>query len=160
VTGVCRKRKTDPVVAIRHPEPDDHARVAAVVDEWWGGRQMRDMLPRLFFVHFTRTSFVAEEERELVGFLIGFLSQSRLDEAYIHFVGVHPDRRGSGLGRALYERFFEAARANGRSLVRAVTSPVNEGSIRFHQQMGFDTEYVAENYDGSGEDRVLFVKRL
>ena len=148
------------MVAIRHPEPDDHARVAAVVDDWWGGRRMREMLPRLFFVHFTDTSFVAEDERELVGFLIGFLSQSRSDEAYIHFVGVHPKLRGGGLGRELYERFFAAAGANGRSLVRAVTSPVNEGSILFHRQMGFETERVAENYDGSGEDRMLFVRRL
>jgi ribosomal protein S18 acetylase RimI-like enzyme len=150
------------VVAIRHPEPDDHWRVAAVIDDWWGGRRMREMLPRLFFVHFSDTSFVAEDEdeRELVGFLIGFLSQSRPDEAYIHFVGVDPKLRGSGLGRELYQRFFEAAGANGRSLVRAVTSPVNEGSIRFHVQMGFDTESVAENYDGPGEDRVLFIKRL
>jgi ribosomal protein S18 acetylase RimI-like enzyme len=148
------------VLAIRHPEPDDHVRVAAVIDDWWGGRRMREMLPRLFFVHFRNTSFVAEDEGELVGFLIGFLSQSRPDEAYIHFVGVHPKLRGGGVGRELYERFFETAGANGRALVRAVTSPVNQGSIRFHAQMGFDTERVAENYDGSGEDRVLFVKQL
>src|SRR5207237_10816747 len=72
------------VTAIRHAEPDDHARVAAVLDDWWGGRRMRDMLPRLFFVHFRETSFVAEEAGELVGFLCGFLSQTHADEAYCH----------------------------------------------------------------------------
>jgi len=81
------------MTAIRHAEPDDHARVAAVLDDWWGGR-MRDMLPRLFFVHFRETSFVAEEAGELVGFLCGFLSQTHADEAYCHFVGVRPSRHG------------------------------------------------------------------
>jgi ribosomal protein S18 acetylase RimI-like enzyme len=155
------RESTGDRVLIRPAEPADYPRVHAVIDDWWGGRPMAAMLPKLFFVHFRDTSFVAEEDDgSLAGFLCGFRSQTFPDEAYIHFVGVDPARRTAGLGRALYERFFEAARANGRSLVRAVTSPVNEGSIRFHQQMGFDTEYVAENYDGSGEDRVLFVKRL
>lgn len=145
---------------VRRAEPADHARVVAVVDDWWGGRRMRDMLPRLFFVHFRETSFVAEDDGRLVAFLVGFLSQTYPDEAYIHFVGVDPAHRGAGLARDLYERFFAAARADGRSVVRCVTSPANEGSIAFHERMGFSIERVAENYDGSGESRVLFVRRL
>ncbi|HSK16863.1 MAG TPA: nuclear transport factor 2 family protein, partial [Gaiellaceae bacterium] len=39
---------------IRPAAPDDHVSVAAVLDEWWGGRPMREMLPRLFFVHLPR----------------------------------------------------------------------------------------------------------
>ncbi len=121
---------------------------------------MAPMLPKLFFVHFEGTSFVAEEDGELVGFLVGFLSQTRPDEAYIHFVGVSPGQRGSGLGRELYERFFAEARAHGRSVVRCVTSPANEGSVSFHEALGFEVDRVAEAYDGPGEDRVLFVKHL
>ncbi|MFZ1881018.1 MAG: GNAT family N-acetyltransferase, partial [Gaiellaceae bacterium] len=84
---------------IRHAEPADHARVVAVVDAWWGGRPMAAMLPKLFFVHFRDTSFVADDDGELAAFLCGFRSQTFADEAYIHFVGVDPSRRGSGLGR-------------------------------------------------------------
>ena len=43
-------------MTIRNADPSDHARVAAVIDAWWGGRRMRDMLPRLFFTHFRETS--------------------------------------------------------------------------------------------------------
>ena len=42
---------------------------------------MRAMLPRLFFEHFRDTSFVAEEDGEIVGFLCGFLSQTYPDQA-------------------------------------------------------------------------------
>jgi ribosomal protein S18 acetylase RimI-like enzyme len=143
---------------VRHAEPNDHGRVIEVVDEWWGGRSMAAMLPKLFFIHFRDTSFVAEDEGALSGFLCGFRSQTYDDEAYIHFVGVDPQRRAAGLGRLLYERFFEAVRP--RTVVRAVTSPVNERSVAFHQALGFEVERVDPSYDGRGEARVLLVKRL
>jgi ribosomal protein S18 acetylase RimI-like enzyme len=122
---------------------------------------MAPILPKLFFIHFEGTSFVAEDpDGELLGFVCGFLSQTADDEAYIHFIGVTPEDRGDGLGRALYERFFAEARANGRTSVRCVTSPVNQGSLAFHEAMGFQVERVVEDYDGPGEDRVLLVKQL
>ena len=151
-------------VTLRQLRPSDHAAVITVVDDWWGGRQMADMLPRLFFEHFTDTSFAAERDGALAGFLVGFLSQSRPAEAYIHFVGVEPGERGLGLGRRLYEVFFDAVSARGRTMVRAVTAPVNTGSIAFHRRMGFEVEggdvAVAAGYDGPGQDRVRFTRYL
>ena len=146
---------------IRHAEPSDHARVVAVIDGWWGGREMRDMLPRLFFTHFRDTSFVAEDESgELAGFLCGFLSQTYPDQAYVHFVGVSPEQRRAGLARDLYERFFSAARTAGRTSVHCVTSPANAASVAFHQRLGFEIEAEVEGYDGAGESRVLLVRAL
>jgi ribosomal protein S18 acetylase RimI-like enzyme len=148
-------------VEVRHAEPADYGRVIGRVNAWWGGREMAPMLPRLFFVHFEGTSYVVDDEAgQLAAFLIGFLSQTDRDEAYVHFVGVSPEHRGEGLGRQLYERFFDDARAEGRTRVRSVTSPANEGSVAFHEALGFEAERVAHDYDGPGEDRVLFVKAL
>ncbi len=148
-------------LTIRHASPADYGRVIQHLNAWWGGRDMAPMLPKLFFLHFEGTSFVAEDdEGKLVAFLIGFLSQADAEEAYIHFVGVAPEQRGSGIGRELYERFFAVVEDHGRTRVRCVTSPVNEGSIAFHESLGFVAERVAEDYDGPGEDRVLFVKQL
>jgi predicted GNAT superfamily acetyltransferase len=147
-------------IAIRAAEPDDHARVIAVLDDWWGGRRMVDMLPKLFFDHFRDTSFVAERDGELAGFLIGFLSQSSPDEAYVHFVGVSPAERGTGLGRELYGRFFAAARAHGRTRVSCVTSPANAGSLAFHAAIGFEPTSPTPGYDGPGEDRVVLTRLL
>jgi predicted GNAT superfamily acetyltransferase len=154
---------------IRQLSTADYPFVISVIDQWWGGRPMADKLPRLFFEHFTDTSFAAERDGRLAGFLVGFFSQSRPGEAYIHFVGVDPAERGRGLGRLLYEAFFRAARARGCVLVRAVTSPVNRGSVAFHQRLGFrlepgDAEVdgipVSSGYDGPGSDRVRFLRAL
>jgi ribosomal protein S18 acetylase RimI-like enzyme len=148
-------------MTIRHAHPSDYGRVIQHVNAWWGGREMAPMLPKLFFLHFEGTSFVAEdEEGRLVAFLIGFVSQSDPQEAYVHFVGVAPEQRGSGVGRELYERFFAVVKGLGCSIVRCVTSPANADSIAFHEALGFEVDRVASDYDGPGEDRVLFVKSL
>jgi len=148
-------------LAIRHAQPSDYARVIQHVNAWWGGRDMAPMLPKLFFLHFEGTSFVAErDDGTIAGFLIGFLSQTDEREAYVHFVGIAPELRGSGLGRQLYERFFSVARGQGRKTVCCVTSPANEASVAFHEALGFTVDRVATDYDGPGEDRVLFVKQL
>ena len=140
---------------IRPLEPADYGRVIAVVDEWWGGRAMAATLPKLFFVHFADTSYAAEEGGRLLGFLCGFRSQTFSDEAYVHFVGVDPATRGRGIARGLYAQFFAAVAP--RTVVRAVTSPVNEASVAFHRAIGFEVERVDESYDGRGEPRVLLV---
>ncbi|UUZ83722.1 GNAT family N-acetyltransferase [Paenibacillus sp. P26] len=130
---------------------------------------MADMLPKLFFQHFQDTSFIAEQEGQVIGFLIGFVSQTIPTEAYVHFIGVHPDCRKDGVAKDLYQMFFEKVREKGCNVVRCVTSPVNKSSIAFHTRMGFQIEKgtgevdgipVAINYDGIGQDRVLFVKEL
>ena len=154
---------------IRSVKGSDYYVISPLINEWWGGRNMSDLLPKLFFDHFTNTSFIAEKEGKLVGFLIGFLSQSYSNEAYIHFVGVHPDYRKHAVGKQLYNQFFNVAKQNGRNIVRCVTSPVNKVSIAYHTKMGFEIEEgnqkidgisVNTDYDGSNKDRVLFVKHL
>ena len=135
----------------------DYYKVIEVLDDWWGGRQMTHLLPRLFFEHFQSTSFIVENDGVLSAFLIGFVSQSHPREAYIHFVGVHPELRKSGLARQLYQRFFTAVRDMGCNTVRCITSPVNERSISFHQRMGFSVS-MGTDYAGKGQDRILFSK--
>jgi ribosomal protein S18 acetylase RimI-like enzyme len=148
-------------VTIRQAHSSDYGRVIQHVDAWWGGREVASLLPRLFFIHFEGTSFVADrEDGSLAGFLIGFLSQTEPETAYVHFIGVAPAERGSGLGRELYERFFAAARRHGRTLVRCVTSPENTASLAFHEALGFSVEETIEDYDGRGESRVVLARQL
>lgn len=154
---------------IRHVHALDYDRVLAVIDSWWDGRQMSGRLSHVFFSHFAPTSFALESGDELVGFLLGFLSQTHPQEAYVHFVGVHPGYRRLGLGRRLYERFFVAAQMHGRSHVRSITAPCNRGSIAFHRGMGFEPlhgDVVVDgvpiwfDYAGAGGHRVVFRRSL
>jgi ribosomal protein S18 acetylase RimI-like enzyme len=156
-------------LSVRLAQPHDWERVNAVLVDWWAGRDLTDLLPRLFFRHFRSTSLVAEVGDQLVGFLVGFPCPTHSDEAYVHFAGVHPAWRRSGLARDLYERFFRIAERHGRTVVRAITSPVNADSIAFHRALGFAIEpgdgeidglAVTLDDDGPGEHRVHFVMHL
>ncbi|MEX5713653.1 GNAT family N-acetyltransferase [Parafrankia sp. FMc6] len=163
---------------LRSPIPEDQRRVLAVLDVWWAGfggaagsRERSLLLPRLFFQHFTDSSFVVERpDGALVAFLIGFLSQSQPEVAYIHFVGVDPALRRRGVGAFLYQRFFTLAAARGRTRVRCVTSPGNAASVAFHTGLGFQVDPgdaatadgvpVYQDYDGPGLPRVTFTRIL
>ena len=156
----------------RRPVEADHPVLVGQVDDWWGGRKMHELLPRLWFQHFTGTSWVAEDaDGRLVGFLVGFVSPDRPDEAYIHMVGTSPNHRRTGLGRSLYERFFDDMRGLGVRRVGAVTWPGNQVSVRFHRAMGFHpadgpgTQNLYgtpayPDYDADGDDRVAFSREL
>ena len=106
------------------------------INVWWGGREMAPMLPKLFFIHFEGTSFVAEDGGELLGFVCGFLSQTAGRR------GVHPlrgrhargSRRGARAGalRALLRR----GRGERPHRRRCVTSPLNHGSSRSTRRSG------------------------
>lgn len=156
----------------RRPDESDHIRVVEVIPIWWEmppEAAPTGLLPRLFFQHFTDTSIIVEDDDgRLVAFLIGFASASRPQTAYVHFVGVAPERRRGGIAQNLYERFFALMRERGCTQVEAITGPMNRRSQSFHRALGFsvfgDTEVDGVlaylDYDGPGEHRVAFSRRL
>ena len=156
----------------RRPTEDDHATVVGVVDEWWGGRRMRALLPRLWFQHFTGTSWIAEDETgRLVGFVVAFISQDDPSTGYVHMIASDPNRRRSGVGRALYRQVFDDLAARGVQRVKAITWPGNRQSVAFHRSVGFRVDDgpgtqnlygtpAYADYDGDGDDRVVFTHEL
>jgi GNAT superfamily N-acetyltransferase len=145
--------------SFRAAVPADFDTIIAVVDDWWG-RPIADALPRLFLDHFFATSTIVETPIEMAAFLIAFLSPSRPSDAYIHFVGVNPDHRTSGLARQLYERFFESSAREGRVRVTAITAPANAASIAFHERMGFSVRGPIAGYNRPGTAHVVFERRI
>ena len=71
-----------------------------------------------------------------------------------------PAWRGAGLARSLYEQFFDRARQDGRTVIKAITSPQNGPSIAFHRAMGFTASDPIKDYDGPSLDRVVFVRSV
>ncbi len=154
-------------ITTRKAKSSDHDSVIAALQSWWGGRDLTAMLPKLFLNHFNDTSFMIEKRGQMIGFLIGFMSPALKNEAYVHFMGIHPDFRNKGLGKTVYEHFFKICRNQNRRVIRACTSPVNKGSVAFHQKIGFRVESgddeidglpVTRNYNRPGDHKVLFTK--
>ena len=159
-------------IRFRRPTETDYPAIIRVIDDWWGGRDLSRLLPRLWLQHFTGTSWLAEgADGRIAGFLIGFLSPDHADTAYCHMIATNPNLRRRGLGLALYERFIADARAAGRSVVKAVTWPGNRVSIAFHRSIGFEVDESPGSqrlygtpsrpgYDFDREDRAILIRRI
>ncbi|RFM33441.1 GNAT family N-acetyltransferase [Chitinophaga silvisoli] len=84
--------------------------------------------------------YVVEEEGQVVGY--GAYSQFRERNAYAHSAEhglyVHPGFHGRGLGRQLLETLLADGRERGFHTFVAVIDSSNQGSVVFHEKMGFD----------------------
>jgi GNAT superfamily N-acetyltransferase len=159
-------------LAFRRPDETDYPKIVDVVDEWWGGRRMRALLPRLWFQHFTGTSWLLEAPNgRLAGFIVAFISQDHPSTGYVHMVATDPNWRRAGIGRRLYERVFEDLRGRGVQRLTAITWPGDRTSVAFHTALGFRIDDgpgtqrlygtpAYPDYDGYGEERVVFTREI
>ena len=143
---------------IRGITKPDFDQVVAVLDRWWGGPSREQAHP-LFFHELGSHALIAEDEGEVIGFLLGFSVPSIPRVAYVHLVGIHPDHRRRGVGKRLYETFEARARLAGDSRLKAITNVGNDGSVAFHRALGFHVTEDA-HYAGPGRARVVFTRDL
>jgi GNAT superfamily N-acetyltransferase len=82
-----------------------------------------------------------------------------------------PNWRRAGIGRRLYEQVFEDLRGRRVSRVQAITWPGNRISVAFHKALGFRIDDgpgtqrlygtpAYPDYDGYGEERVVFTRQI
>lgn len=88
---------------------------------------------------------VAADGAELVGCLqftvIHGLSRQGASRAQIEGVRVRADRRGRGIGEALFEAAFARARGAGCTLIQLTTDRVRTDAYRFYERLGFKASH-------------------
>ncbi len=135
----------------------DYDHIVQVIDRWWGGPTSALAHP-MFFYELGRLARVVEDDGVLVGFLLGFICPDA-SVGYVHLVGIHPDYRRRGVAKLLYTAFEEDCAREGCRRLKAITTLGNEGSVRFHEAMGWSMAEV-EDYAGPGRLRIVFTKDL
>jgi GNAT superfamily N-acetyltransferase len=136
----------------------DFDRIVEVIDHWWGGPISTFAHP-IFYYELGDMALVVESDGAMIGFLLGFIAHADDRTGYVHRVGIHPEHRRKGVGRALYSTFTEAATRAGCTKLKAITTTGNEGSIRFHVAQGWQAQEV-DDYAGPLRKRIVFVKEL
>jgi GNAT superfamily N-acetyltransferase len=136
----------------------DFDHVVEVIDRWWGGPISTFAHP-IFFYELGEDALVVEENGQIIGFLLGFVSNKPVKTGYVHLVGIHPDHRRRGVGRLLYEAFTQNCQRQGCERMKAITTQSNEGSLRFHLAVGWVAQEV-EHYAGPGRKRIVFTRDL
>ncbi len=95
-------------------------------------------------------SLVAEQEGEIVGFCVNFgpgasytsvnylwFCERYDDFAYLDRIVVSPDARNTGIGAAMYAAVEEHVAGIPWLLCEVNLRPRNDGSLRFHDRIGF-----------------------
>jgi GNAT superfamily N-acetyltransferase len=172
--GVAPVESTPPPsspLTLRHPSDRDFVPCVAIARAAWPDFHERPSIYHLFTKHFANTSFVAEADGVIRGFVLGFLSQTHPGVAYLHLVVVDPDFQSHGIATRLYQRFFDNARALRCTRVELIVNPDNPRSLAFHQKLGFELSPIndavvvdgvtaARDYNGPGIHMVPFHKDL
>ncbi len=135
----------------------DYDYIVTVIDKWWKGPTSALAQP-MFFYELGESAMVVETQGRLVGFLLGFIA-SKGPTGYVHLVGIDPEYRRKNVGTHLYHAFEALCRDAGCVKMKAITTVGNQGSLRFHQALGWTVKVVAD-YAGPGRDRVVFGKVL
>ena len=102
---------------------------------------------------------VTVDDGQIIGFLLGFIAHEPEKTGYVHLVGIHPDFRRKGVGRKLYDSFAKACATAGCIRLKAITTPGNEVSLRFHIAQGWDVKEL-DDYAGPARRRVVFTKEI
>jgi ribosomal protein S18 acetylase RimI-like enzyme len=105
------------------------------------------------------TIYVAEHHHIVAGFLWlverGVFNRS----GYIQLIGVKPDVRNAGIGRALMQFAEEKIFAQGRDLFLLV-SDFNTDAQRFYERLGYRQVGALENYVVHGVTELVYYKNL
>ncbi|MEV6944485.1 GNAT family N-acetyltransferase [Streptomyces sp. NPDC051172] len=144
-------------VRVAPAQVTDIQQVLADHPRYWGERDLRHLHLLALVQEFGETCLVARSDDGILGYLIGFVTPG--GTGYVHLIATRDDVRGSGLGRKLWGAFIEAARRQGAVRLKAITSLGNKGSVAFHRSLGFEVR-VEEDYNGPGEDRVVFSRAV
>ena len=82
---------------------------------------------------------VWEENGQILGYAYGSLPFERAGYAWCCEASIYlrPDAQRRGIGKALYAALEEILRLQGYCNIYAIITAANDGSIRFHQAMGY-----------------------
>lgn len=153
-----------PNLRVRAMTKRDFDNVVQVVDQWWSG-PIAILAHPVFFYELGKHARVVEDAAngsKFVGFLLGFIrpvDEDRPAVGYVHLVGVHPEYRRKGVARALYNEFTLSCLSAGCRQLKAITTHGNEGSLRFHQALGWQVT-EDEDYAGPHRKRLVLTKTL
>jgi GNAT superfamily N-acetyltransferase len=157
---------------LRHPDETDQPAIAAVVDEWFGGRHVAHLAGRSWFRHVGSTSWLATEPSgRPLGILLGYPSQDQPEEAVVHLVAVDPNARRRGIGRSLVEAFAALAAARGVHDLVALAWPGEPPATAFFRALGFRPDDgpgtvnrfglpAYPDHEAPGDDRIRFRRAI
>lgn len=117
---------------------------------------------------FSETFIVAEENREVVGYImcrieVGLSNlglSGLLKKGHVVSVAVMPEHRRKGLGGALVTKAMEGMRAYGAKQCYLEVRVSNEEAVGLYKKLGLEVTRTIRGYYADGEDAYVMSKKL
>jgi [ribosomal protein S18]-alanine N-acetyltransferase len=155
-SGSARARRP---AYIRQARTDDLSALHDVDEAVFGDLAYPLFVLRQFVDVHQRHFLVVDADPPLLGYVLAAYA-ARTDEAWLLGLGVHPDARKYGYGRALMERCLDRLRRDGAHAVRLTVKPGNTAAIKLYEAIGFKKTAFIPHYYGDGEGRYEMVASL
>jgi len=133
---------------IRNVNPEDAAQVAEIYNYYIQNTHQtfeteplsaEDMRARIEEIREDYPYLVAEEDGEIFGY--AYATQFKLRQAYEFSaevsIYVKADAKQKGIGTQIYDKLFEELKETDIHAIIAGISLPNDGSVRFHEKLGF-----------------------
>ncbi|RLF49810.1 MAG: ribosomal-protein-alanine N-acetyltransferase [Thermoplasmata archaeon] len=137
------------MVMIRQFRLNDLEPVSELVEE-----NFREKYDTNFYLTFynlwSRGMLVAEDNGNIIGFLLGVVYDSHRGRVLI--LVVKEGYRGKGIGRAILDKFITICKSIGVTTVTLEVRKSNKRAISFYQKYGFRIVRVIPKYYTDGED--------
>lgn len=158
---------------IRNAEERDFLQISQLAENCSPMATERNSIYHIFVKFFNKTSLVVEdiENNTVIGFLLGFISQDKTNEAYVHLLCIDQSLRGEGLALKILDTFIQRVSSMGCNRISLISKPSNKRAIKFYLKHGFasyssdetveeDGINVFKGYDGPGCDKIVFYKDI
>lgn len=130
-------------------------------------------LYKIILRYFGETCFVAEENNNLIGFVMGFTSQFYENTYFLWQIGVKLSMRGKGMGKMLLQEVEREVKKLRCERIELTIDPENRPSLKLFEKMGYKNissnegeivkvngKIAVKDYYCPGRHFILYEKKL
>jgi ribosomal-protein-alanine N-acetyltransferase len=144
---------------IRQARPDDLHALQDVDTAVFGELAYPLFVLRQFIDVHHRHFLVADADPPLLGYVLAAFAAGA-DDAWLLGLGVRPDARQYGHGRALMHRCLDRLRGDGVRRVLLTVKTENTPAIKLYESIGFKNMGYRQHYYGDDEGRYMMIANL
>ena len=132
------KKLTDEEVGFRTANETDFLQVYHFVSGCPPLENYYEHVYKILLRYFGNSCFIAEIRNRVVGFVLGFISQTHSEKTYFLWqIGVAPFMQGTGLGNRLLAEVEKWTKEKGCQRIEATIDPENVPSQKLFEKRGF-----------------------
>ena len=138
---------------IRNPAEEDFLDIYEFVSNCKPLESYGEHFYKIMLRYFKDTCFVALDNGSIVGYIMGFISQTDNKSSFIWQIGVHTDLKRSGVASKLLDAFEKQIMSKGCQRIELTVDPENPASQKLFENRGYEniSETEGETVTVSGK---------